>query len=105
MKTNQQNTQDEAENRKMALFEVLGLLRDEKNIGAFLRDLCTPAELEAMADRWKVVALLKQNLPYRTIHEKTGVSVTTVGRVARSLMSGKGYQVALKKMAEKQDKM
>src|SRR5690606_25109990 len=49
-----------------------------------------PAELEAMADRWRVVPLLLQGLPYREIHERTQVSVTTVGRVARTLEHGAG---------------
>ena len=64
----------------------------EPEVEAFLRDLCTPAELEAMADRWKVVPLLQQGVPYREIHERTGVSVTTTGRVARTLEHGhRGY--------------
>jgi len=57
---------------------------------AFLRDLCTPAELQALADRWAVVAPLQAGLPYREIHKQTGVSVTTIGRVARCLANGNG---------------
>lgn len=57
---------------------------------AFLRDLCTPAELQALADRWAVVGLLQAGLPYREINKQTGVSVTTIGRVARYLTSGNG---------------
>ena len=52
------------------------------------------AELEAMADRWKVVPLLQQGVPYREIHERTGVSVTTIGRVARTLEHGAGGYAA-----------
>jgi TrpR-related protein YerC/YecD len=47
-------------------------------------------ELESMADRWRVLDALKQGKPYRKIYEETGVSVTTVGRVARSVMLGEG---------------
>ena len=57
---------------------------------AFFRDLCTPAELQAMADRWAVVEWLQKGLPYREIHRLTGVSVTTIGRVARYLADGNG---------------
>lgn len=57
---------------------------------ALLTDLCTPAEIEAMVDRWQVVAPLLDGVPYREIHERTGVSVTTVGRVARCLTHGAG---------------
>ena len=52
-----------------------------------------------MADRWAVVGHLKRGLPYREIHERTGVSVTTVGRVARCLVDGTGgYELACQRM-------
>lgn len=64
-------------------------------VKAFLEDLCTPAELEAIADRWRVVPLLLLEVPYREIHDRTGVSVTTIGRVARCLARGTGgYRLA-----------
>jgi TrpR-related protein YerC/YecD len=67
---------------------------------AFLEDLCTPAELEAMGDRWKVVPLIAEGVPYREIHDRTLVSVTTIGRVARTLERGAGgYSAALKRRA------
>ena len=63
---------------------------------AFFRDLCTPAELQAIADRWAVVEWLQKGLPYREIHRLTGVSVTTIGRVARYLADGNGgYSLAV----------
>jgi TrpR-related protein YerC/YecD len=66
---------------------------------AFLRDLCTPAELQALADRWAVVGLLQAGLPYREINKQTGVSVTTIGRVARYLTSGNGgYNLAVERL-------
>ena len=34
--------------------------------------------------------LLERDLPYREIHRQTGVSITTIGRVARYLTSGNG---------------
>ena len=56
------------------------------------------AELQALVDRWQVVEYLEQGLPYRRIHELTGVSVTTIGRVARFLSDGfGGYQAAIKR--------
>lgn len=57
---------------------------------ALLRDLCTPAEIEAITDRWSVVPHILNGLPYREIHERTAVSITTIGRVARFLNSGNG---------------
>ncbi|MDX1454740.1 MAG: YerC/YecD family TrpR-related protein [Gammaproteobacteria bacterium] len=72
------------------LCEAMAALKDADEAQAFLRDLCTPAELQAMADRWRVVGLLKTGKPYREINQLTGVSVTTVGRVARCLEAGNG---------------
>lgn len=57
---------------------------------ALLRDLCTPAEIEAITDRWSVVPHILNGLPYREIYERTAVSITTIGRVARFLKSGNG---------------
>lgn len=75
---------------------VLAALRDPAQVDAFLEDLCTPAEIEALADRWSVVPLLADGLSYRQAHEATGVSVTTVGRIARCLEAGTGgYRAAL----------
>jgi TrpR-related protein YerC/YecD len=84
------------------LFGVLATLRDVEECRMFLRDLCTPAELTAMADRWKAARLLREGLPYRLIYQKSGVSTATVTRVARCLSSGAGgYQLILDRMANK----
>ncbi len=70
-------------------------MRTKAELRAFLDDLCTPAELEAIADRWRVVPLLLKETPYREIHDRTGVSVTTIGRIARCLAFGAGgYRLA-----------
>lgn len=82
-----------------AVVEALGCLADDGQRRAFLEDLCTPAELQALADRWRVVPLLLQGLPYREIHDLTGVSVTTVGRVARCIEFGAGgYRAAAEQL-------
>ena len=81
-----------------ALSEALAALSDAGEVRAFLEDLCTPAELEAMADRWRVVPLLLKGVPYREIHDLTQVSVTTIGRVARTLERGAGgYATAVQR--------
>ncbi|WP_017915950.1 YerC/YecD family TrpR-related protein [Xanthomonas sp. SHU 308] len=81
-----------------ALARTLAQLGKPQEVAAFLQDLCTPAELEAMADRWRVVPLLLKGVPYREIHDLTQVSVTTIGRVARTLEYGAGgYAAALRR--------
>ena len=82
-----------------ALYEAILTLKTPEECRAFFRDLCTPAELQAMADRWAAVGLLQRGLPYREIYRQTGVSVTTVGRVARCLMGGDGgYKLAVERL-------
>lgn len=84
---------------KQELYRAILSLRTEAECERFFADLCTPAELEALVDRWAVVKYLQEGLPYRKIHEITGVSVTTIGRVARFLTNGNGgYQVALQRL-------
>lgn len=80
------------------LFQDLTNLKDAKEIQSFFNDLCTPAELRSMADRWRVAQRLEEGDSYRTINEQTGVSTTTITRVARSMTYGsKGYQTLLDK--------
>jgi TrpR-related protein YerC/YecD len=87
---------------EQALFRAILALRSERECRQFLEDLCTPAELEALVDRWSVVPLLEDGLPYRRIHDMTGVSVTTIGRVARFLSTGNGgYRTVLRRLSAK----
>lgn len=82
------------------LIDALLSLRSPGEVRAFLDDLCTPSELESIADRWRVVPLLIADIPYREIHDRTGVSVTTIGRVARCLDLGAGgYRIAVERLA------
>jgi len=82
------------------LFRAVLTMRTTDECRAFFHDLCTPAELQALKDRWAVAELLAEGrLSYREIHEQTGVSVTTIGRVARFLTAGEGgYAKALQRM-------
>ncbi len=82
-----------------SLYAALLKLRSEAELHAFFHDLCTPAELEALRDRWRVVPLLARDVPYREIHDRTAVSVTTIGRVARCLQMGEGgYRIAAERL-------
>ncbi len=73
-----------------ALYQAILTLKTADECKAFFHDLCTPAEIQALADRWAVVALLRHELSYREIQRLTGVSLTTIGRVARFLTAGHG---------------
>lgn len=81
------------------LYQALLELHTVEEMRQFFHDLCTPAELEALTDRWRVVPWLLRGAPYREIHDHTGVSVTTIGRVARFLTQGnRGYRTAAERL-------
>ena len=86
-----------------ALADALLLLRSPAEARALLADLCTPAEIRTIAERWHVARLLDEGaLTYREIHEATGVSTTTIVRVARFLRQedNGGYRVLLNRINE-----
>lgn len=101
MKPNRNDSPGQQSAAEEALCKALNSLGSVADYRNFLRDLCTPAELQALVDRWQVVELLEQGLTYRKIHDLTGVSVTTIGRVARFLTDGYGgYRAAVDRVGE-----
>jgi len=99
MKTHEHLTPRQEALAERNLCVALAALKTPEEVRAFLRDLCTPAELQAMADRWAVVDPLKRAVPYREIRKLTGVSLTTIVRVARFLTGGHGgYETASQRL-------
>lgn len=83
------------------LNEALTELKTSEEMRRFLVDLCTPAELRALFERWQVAQLLDQtDMSYRDISAQTGVSTTTIGRVARFLKDepNQGYRIVLDRL-------
>ena len=75
---------------------ALRTLRTEDEMTAFLRDLCTRAELEALAHRWQTARLVDEGVPYVEIAERVPTSTATVTRVAQWVRHGAGgYRIAL----------
>ena len=78
-----------------SLYNAFLTLEEPGEVRQFLLDLCTPSELEAIVDRWWTASLLREDRSYREISEITGVSVTTIGHVARFMSMGEGgYRLA-----------
>ncbi|UPG95844.1 YerC/YecD family TrpR-related protein [Luteibacter aegosomatissinici] len=94
MKRRSLDPETPADSAETSLCEALLALSTVDEMRAFLHDLCTPAEIEVMVDRWRVVPYLLDKLSYREIHERTAVSITTIGRVARYLNQGAGGYMA-----------
>jgi TrpR-related protein YerC/YecD len=79
------------------LTEAILTFKKDENLLSFLRDLLTLDELEEISRRWQAVELLEKGKTYREIAEKTGLSTTTVTRIAYWLEHGEGgYKQALK---------
>ena len=75
---------------KKLLYKALLALESAQDCEQFLQDLCTPSELDSMAERLNVAVLVAEEIPYRQIQQQTFVSTATVTRVARSLKYGSG---------------
>ena len=102
MKRRQLEPEIDSDRAERSLCEALLSLRSVDEVRAFLDDLCTPAEREAMRDRWCVVPHLVAGEPYWQIHDATAVSITTIGRVARCLEQGAGgYALAAARLKTK----
>ena len=96
MKRDRINTNHEDE-----LFEAILALRTQGETRSFFYDLCTPAELEGLVDRWRVAQMLIQKTPYRKISEETKVSTATIARVARFLNNGfDGYKTIMQRQGK-----
>ena len=82
-------------NRFADLVAAFVALRGPDEVAAFLRDLCTTNELDALGQRWHVARLVDQGLPYHEVSRRTGASTATVTRVAHWLRYGEGGYRAL----------
>ena len=81
------------------LYEAVLSLKTPEECRAFFQDLCTVAELRAMAQRLEVAQLLDQGLIYNDILQRTGASSATISRVNRALQYGAdGYKTVLPRL-------
>ena len=68
----------------------------------FFEDVCTVAELRAMAQRLEVAGMLGKNHTYGEIARHTGASTATISRVKRCLVYGAdGYKLVLARLEKK----
>lgn len=84
------NNRNKRSNPEHMLYDVILSLRDKQECYQFFMDLCTPAELQAMEQRFEVAKLLYQGMKYNDILDRTGASSATISRVNRSLVGGTG---------------
>lgn len=81
------------------LFRAVLKVKNAQECARFFRDLMTIEEIREMANRWKAARLLDDGLTYRDVAFKTGMSTTTVARIAFWLRDGEGgYRLVLDRM-------
>jgi TrpR-related protein YerC/YecD len=91
-------TSPETASRFDELVEAFARLREPAVVAAFLRDVCTTTELDAMGQRLQVARLVDEGVHYQEISRRTGASTATVTRVAHWLHYGEGgYRQVLKR--------
>lgn len=87
--------------RTRSLFAAILTLQDIDELAQFFRDLCTRREIEEMSQRWEIVRLLDEGLPYREVAERTASSTATVTRISQWLHHGEGgYRLALDRTSQ-----
>ncbi len=85
-----------------SLFDAILLLKNREECYNFFEDLCTIAELKALAQRLQVAKMLREKRTYTEICEQTGASTATISRVNRCLVYGAdGYNIVLDRLQEK----
>ena len=83
---------------KDQLFQAILSLESVEECRRFFEDLCTINEINAMAQRLEVAALLKEGETFNKIVDETGASTATISRVNRCLKYGSGgYESVLSK--------
>lgn len=87
------------------LFEAILKLQSTDECYRFFEDLCTVAEIKAMAQRIVVAKMLNDRKVYSDIVQETGASTATISRVNRSLIYGcDGYDMIFSRLDAEKDK-
>ncbi|MFA5800515.1 MAG: Trp family transcriptional regulator [Candidatus Peribacteraceae bacterium] len=72
------------------LFQLLAAPASPQEAELLLKDLATPQELEAFAERWQLVKMLAKGITQREVARKLGVSISKVTRGSKWLQYGSG---------------
>ena len=83
------------------LYKAILSLENAQECAAFLDDICTIQELEALSQRFEVARLLHEGKNYVDINRLTGASTATICRVSKCLSYGDGgYRTVIQRMEE-----
>lgn len=67
------------------LLEVVSSIKNLDDLNQFFNDIFTPAELEDISLRWKLLKDLHQGMTQRKIAEKYGISLCKITRGSKIL--------------------
>ena len=94
-------TKDVKNNAVDALMKAILCLRTEEECHQFFEDICTIKEVSAIAQRFEVAHMLREERTYIDIAKETGASTATISRVNRSLNYGNSsYDMLFARMEE-----
>ena len=86
------------------LYQTFLRLQTETDVENLLLDLCSKDEIKSMAQRVKAAKMLKAGKNYVEVCSATGMSSATISRVSKCLEYGAGgYELAIKRLAEKEN--
>ncbi|HHV79515.1 MAG TPA: hypothetical protein GXX40_07905 [Firmicutes bacterium] len=84
------------------LFDAILTLKDREECYMFFDDLCTVAEIKAMAQRLEAAKMLAAGKTYDQIAASTGMSTATISRIKRYLLYGSdGYNLVISRLNNK----
>ena len=82
------------------LVEAVLALKNTDEAERFLRDLMTKGEIKEFANRLEAASLLSKDVQYNAIIESTGLSSTTIARIAKWLKGSLGgYRLILSRLS------
>ena len=82
------------------LVEAVLALKNGEEARLFLRDLLTEAEIKEFANRLEAASLLSKDVQYNAISESTGLSSSTIARIAKWLKGSLGgYRLVLSRIS------
>ena len=78
------------------LYRLIATISDPADVRALFNDLCTPKEIENMAERVFAARLLLEGNTYNQVMAQSEISSATLSRVSRCVQFGEGYSRLLK---------
>ena len=91
---------DWSKKKNRRLVDAFLTIKNADEAECFLRDLMTESEIQEFANRLEAATLLSKDIQYNAISEDTGLSSTTIARIAKWLNGSLGgYRLVLSRLS------